>query len=148
MHAQVTEMKVDGIYSKALTATSRRKIVQGADGFADMLSDAIEDNTDIPVIATPHAPDLDLLLGLQAIMPEPNKQSTPEQVRAYGKELLASLQKLQQNMLLPGATTAQAEEVIESLLAEYPAELAEDPELTAAIQALRLRAMVELAKRG
>lgn len=131
---------IEAIGPNGIGRLPRRSRAVGADGFSVDASPNPEPGAARTVQAGPATPVG--MLALQEIAADPVQDRS---ARRHGRALLAALARLQRH-LLGGSDQAAALRDLTDLARTVPA--ATDPALAATLQAITLRARVELARRG
>ncbi|MDR3537444.1 MAG: flagellar assembly protein FliX [Acetobacteraceae bacterium] len=135
---------IDGVGGPGPVRTGRRSgTAQGGPGFsvAAEQADAAADATPAAAVAPTV---LEAMLGLQEMDPTAEHD---RRARRHGQSVLAALAALQAALLgSPDRTESATLGHLAGLVATMPQ--AADPTLASVLSAVRLRAMVELARRG
>jgi hypothetical protein len=141
-------MKIDGTMGVTATAPVRRRRTHGdGHGAFDIAMEEEAEVSTSAMMASPPLMDVASLIALQQQQPPPteDKTVTAEGYQHYGETMLRVLDSVQQGMLGEGITAAAMEE-LQHLVEEELRLVGEHPELREAVDGIRVRAAVELAK--
>lgn len=137
-------MKIDGFGSISSTSgTSKRRGTSAAGTFADLLA-AAEGGDAAPAAATSDIASAAALNSLLVLQEIPDELLQRKKLVQQGNNMLDALEKLRRQ-LLGGSLTLSTLQDIEKQIAQQK-QIINDPQLTAIIDDIELRAAVELAK--
>ncbi len=137
-------VKITGPYSVGSRAPAGRKKSAGAGGtrFKDSLSASETESAASPKGAAP----VNAMDGLLAIQEVPDATDGRSRGLAHGRDLLDGLEDIRRGFLMGSIPVARLKRIAEQVRRRKS--IAIDPELSALLDDIELRALVELAKLG